>query len=902
MRTQALAAFAAGALALGTCATTGAPPRGQGFPVWERTLPSGMQVVVEQDATATVAGVVLIVDVGSADDPAGKPGLAHALEHLVFRAPDDAGLSMATRLGRRAAASFNATTGIERTTYFVFAPSRSLDDLVAILLARMADPLRGATDALLAKEASTIADELRLKQGASGTEVLMPALLPPGHPHARAFASWRQTAPLSLADLRAFAAQYYRPERMTLVISGPITEAWKTALWDKIPATLHGREGERRAPVRRGEAPFAAPARADADLQVVRASVDSPELWMAWRLPPAQGIAANKLEVMARVAEQVLSGRIQHDDSADVLDVDTWALPGNLSSAIVCRLKLRASADATRVRAETTAALAALGDPTSVRNTGRLWWGYTDAVNEATIRTTLAMEGLRGRTLARAELVHAGASALISEAFQAVAQTTVEEVSSFATRYLRGETSRSVLLISDRSQRPIGGGSGAIVPGVHVDAEPEPDGGDEGPPPLADLAAITRAPGAGAARVHTLKNGLTVIALRRPGRPFVAMRLGFHADPQPGDAPGAPNAIDVSLRAEVMTAPRQLGFLHSSKRDADSLQEWLTTLASNAGKALDLLSEAGDALQVVWPNPRFDRWADAAARVEATADDRAAHAFRTALLGDHAYQLRPPTDVIRKLTRAEAASWLARVRRPANGALVIVGDIDQEAAVRDADRALRGWKGDASSPPPPPAPPALPASPAPAPNVVHIDDPYRTSVALRFGCVLPAVRSPRDHLVHELLATAMENMLTQRLRGESSAGQAPHVGAVWLRGGSAWLEGTVDVDSKVAPQALAIVRGWFDHAQPFALDRKRLRTHTLAEGAAQRAVERHQRRARERDLRRLEHGLGAGGARRLPARSGGDHRGRSDRCVRCLPRAERDHRARRRADRLQLTA
>ena len=68
-----------------------------------------------------------------------------------------------------------------------------MDDIVAILLARMADPLRGATDALLAKEASIVAEELRMKEGASGTEVLMPALLPPGHLHARAYAVLRDS-------------------------------------------------------------------------------------------------------------------------------------------------------------------------------------------------------------------------------------------------------------------------------------------------------------------------------------------------------------------------------------------------------------------------------------------------------------------------------------------------------------------------------------------------------------------------------------------------------------------------------------------------------------------------------------------------------------------------------------
>src|SRR5688572_16415452 len=168
MRTTTLAAFAAGAVALGTCATTGAPPV-HVFPLWERTLPSGMRVVIERDDTTSVAGVVLVVDAGSADDPADKPGLAHMLEHVVLRVPDDAGISLAARLRKQAAASYSAKTGVERTTYVAFAPGRSIDYMVATLLARVADPLRGATEALLAKQASTMAGELRTREDEPGS-------------------------------------------------------------------------------------------------------------------------------------------------------------------------------------------------------------------------------------------------------------------------------------------------------------------------------------------------------------------------------------------------------------------------------------------------------------------------------------------------------------------------------------------------------------------------------------------------------------------------------------------------------------------------------------------------------------------------------------------------------------
>jgi zinc protease len=833
MRSTALAAIAAiavvVAVAVAACAAAGTPPPAHAFPLWERTLPSGIRVVIEQDDTSRVAGVVLLVDSGSVDDPIDKPGLAHTLEHLVFRIPDETGLSLAERLGRNAA-QYNGTTGAERTTYFAFVPRQSLDDAVAALLARMADPLRGATDALLAREASIVAEELRLREGASGLEVLMPLLLPHAHPHARAAAATRQTATLSLADVRAFAERHYRPERMTLVISGPVSAAWEKALYQKLPAQLYGRDDQPRPPARRPIAAFLEPAPMEAELPIHRGKVAGPELWIAWRLPPTAGVAVRKLEVIGRVASQVLSRRLQRDDASDIRDVQVQVRAASLSSALFLRVGLRSSADAARIRDECTAAVAALADMKVMRRQGRVWWGYVQAVQEATLRTVLGMESLRARTMARADLVHAGASPLLSTVIDALLATSVDEVSELAARHLSPETARSALLLPQRTERVIHRGHaddvmltpalGAPDAGVFAHPEPSPDADDDARElsQLSALATMVAAPGARAARVQTLRNGLTVIALRRPGLPFVSLHLGFHADPQPGDAPGAPHVIDTSLRSNLPRGPLERGLLRHISRDDDGWQQSLTTLASNAENAFALLSEEASSLDVLWPNPKFDRWLDGAARIEASAEGRAALAVRAEVFGDHPYRLRPATADVRKVTEPEAAAWLKRIRRPANGALVIVGDIDPEVALRQADDKLGGWHGDALPPPAPPAPP--PPGPATPPRILHVEDPSRASALLHFGCLLPAARSPRDVLAQDLLADIVTEDLRRQLREHMGASYAPSTIASTLRGGTSWLHGTLDVDGKAADAALAIVGGWLDPRRPVALERK----------------------------------------------------------------------------------
>jgi zinc protease len=828
--------IALAALAGITCGTTGPPPPPlRLLPVQQHTLRSGLRVVIERDEASGVAGVVLTVDVGSVDDPPGRHGMAHTLEHLAFRAPDETGRSMHARLVRLGAASFNGGTALERTTYWAFGPQHALDEVLAVVLGRLADPLKGIDDELFAKESAVVAEEMRKQEGAAGMEALMPVLLPPAHPHARAHAERRETPPLSLAEMRTFAERFYRPERMTLLISSPTPIDLQQQLAGKLPPAWQGRTAEPRAAIRRPMAAFDAPAPAASDLPTRETvAVIAPELWMAWRVPPAVGIAAGRLEVVARVVHRMLSRRLDPDGTNDVLDVAAWAVPGRLASAVVCRFKLRAPTDAVRIRNETKGALEALADVTLIHGQPRLRSSYDNAVTEAILRTTLGMDSVKERTKMQVDLAHAEGGAHIAQLLDALSRIAIDDIADFVGRYLKPDAARAVLLVPEKIRDVTHARSRLTSENENKHESEEPSGaeaateaepGAETPPappgPGPELQAIVAAPGARAALVRRLSNGLSVIVMRRPGLPFVSMILGFHADPQPGDAPGARIPFDHALGRNLLEGPLERGILRVSKLDGDDAQESLTMFARQLDQGLDLLADEGETLRVFWPNPAFDRWVDREALREVTPDAQAARAFRTALYGDHAYRLRPTAEAARTLTERQAQAWFQRVRRPANGVLIIVGDIAPEAAVQSAEKLLSGWRGDAAAPPPPPAALSPDAGLGRGAQLLYTNDPRRRSSTVRFGCIAPPVRTPRDRIVHQVLAGLIKANVYTRLRLGKGVTYGYDVDAESLRGGTAVIRGHVDVEGTATPDAVDVLRDWFDGARPAPITAKR---------------------------------------------------------------------------------
>ncbi|PKZ42592.1 peptidase M16, partial [Kytococcus schroeteri] len=97
------------------------------LPLVERTLPNGLRVVVQPDATAPVVAVNLWVRVGSGHEAPGHTGFAHLFEHLMFQGSANVRTGEHFERLMAVGGSANATTALDRTNYFETLPAGALD-------------------------------------------------------------------------------------------------------------------------------------------------------------------------------------------------------------------------------------------------------------------------------------------------------------------------------------------------------------------------------------------------------------------------------------------------------------------------------------------------------------------------------------------------------------------------------------------------------------------------------------------------------------------------------------------------------------------------------------------------------------------------------------------------------
>lgn len=189
------------------------------------TLDNGMEVVVIEDHRAPVVVHMVWYRVGSADEPVGQSGVAHYLEHLMFKGTEKLGQGEFSSIVSRNGGSDNAFTSYDYTAYFQRVASDRLDLVMGMEADRMVN-LR-LTDADASTERDVVLEERNQRTESNPAALFreqMSAAQYMNHPYAVPIVGWKHEIETLNRDVALdFYKEFYAPNNAILVVAGDVT-------------------------------------------------------------------------------------------------------------------------------------------------------------------------------------------------------------------------------------------------------------------------------------------------------------------------------------------------------------------------------------------------------------------------------------------------------------------------------------------------------------------------------------------------------------------------------------------------------------------------------------------------------------------------------------------------------
>ncbi|MBI4986761.1 MAG: insulinase family protein [Rhodocyclales bacterium] len=269
---------------------------------FEKQLSNGLRVIVKEDRRAPTAVHMIWYRAGAMDEHDGNSGLAHALEHMMFKGTQTMAAGEFNRRVAEAGGRDNAFTSQDFTAYFQIVPKRALPQMMALEADRMSNLKITAKE--FASEIKVVMEERRMRTEDNPQARVYEALGSvafQAHPYRRPVIGWMDDLEhMTWQDARDWYKRWYVPNNAYVVVVGDVDHAEVF----RLAAKTYGKLKPRALPERK---PQNEPQQTGIKRLVVKAPAKLAYLSMAWKVPKLKDVDKDRdpyaLEVLAAVLD-----------------------------------------------------------------------------------------------------------------------------------------------------------------------------------------------------------------------------------------------------------------------------------------------------------------------------------------------------------------------------------------------------------------------------------------------------------------------------------------------------------------------------------------------------------------------------------------------------------------------
>ncbi|WP_417709090.1 M16 family metallopeptidase [Roseibium aggregatum] len=274
------------------------------------TLDNGLQVVVIPDRRAPVVTHMIWYKVGSADEPEGQSGVAHFLEHLMFKGTHEHPNGEFSKMVADRGGQENAFTSTDYTAYFQKVAKQHLPLMMTLEADRMENLV--LTDDVVTPERDVVLEERRMRVDSEPGSRLQEALNSitfVNHPYGSPVIGWQsEIEALNKEAAIAFYDRFYTPNNAVVVIAGDVD----VDAVHKLAEETYGKVARRAEPgerVRPAEPPLAGERRiAVSDPRVRQESLS--QTWIVPSQTTGKGRTPEALDILSYILGEGPSSRL----------------------------------------------------------------------------------------------------------------------------------------------------------------------------------------------------------------------------------------------------------------------------------------------------------------------------------------------------------------------------------------------------------------------------------------------------------------------------------------------------------------------------------------------------------------------------------------------------------------